>query len=52
MTENGTERYEFTTIEHEHPHPRYRTPGHVSVRLQMSYDEIVAGSRIEVGRNA
>lgn len=43
-------RYEFTTIEYEHPDPKLRTPDHVSVRLQMNYDELVAGARIEVGR--
>lgn len=42
-----TDRYLYTTVDYDHPDPRYRTPS-VSVHLQMDYDEIVAGSRIEV----
>lgn len=48
MSGNEVGQYEFTTIDYDHPDPSYRSTGFVSVHLQMDYDEIVAGARIEV----
>ena len=46
MTQN---EYQYTTIDFGHPDPRYRPKDSVSVHLQTSIGEIVAGASIDVG---